>query len=95
MKLAVNDLETCELLMSACDDITDTIFMCEVYERRYIQVRLDEKGDIVQKVVERIPSLYAIILEFSYEARRHLSRGKFCKRYISEIQPRSRRNIVH
>ena len=97
--------------------------MCEVYERRYIQVTPEEESNIAhkecdiaqkereipqketdiaqkeraiaQKVVERIPNLYAIILEFSYEARRYLSLGKLCKRCISEIQPRSRRSIVH
>ncbi|KAG0636269.1 hypothetical protein HOY80DRAFT_372781 [Tuber brumale] len=79
LQLAVNDLETCEFLTSACDDIAGTIFMCEVYERRYVQVMHDEETDIAQKVVERIPPLYAIILEFSYEARRHLSRGKFSR----------------
>ncbi|CUS15646.1 unnamed protein product [Tuber aestivum] len=89
LQLAVNDLETCEILTSACDDVAGTVFMCEVYERRYIQVMHDEDSDIAQKVVERIPSLYAIVLEFSYEARRHMSRGKFCKRCISETHPQS------
>lgn len=90
----VNDLETCEFLAPACDDIAGAIFMCQVYEQQYIHVTPDEQSDIAQKMVERIPPLYAIILEFSYEAMRYLTRGKFCKSCISKIQPRSRSIIL-
>ena len=66
------------MLVEACEDIAGTLFTCEVYERWHVKAVSEDDHDISQKVVNGIPFLYAVILEFSFHVRKHLSRGKFC-----------------
>lgn len=66
------------MLTDACEEIAGTLFICEVYERRYRVVAADDGNDVevAHKVVEQIPPLYATILELSYDTRRGLDRQK-------------------
>ena len=64
--------------MEACEDIAGTLFICELYERHHVKVVSEDDQDISQKVVNRIPNLYAAILELSFHVKKHLRRDKVC-----------------
>lgn len=63
--------EACEFLSGAVDSISYAIFICEVCAKRYLAKA--SGGELVAGVVERIPGVYASVLQFSYETKKLVS----------------------
>jgi hypothetical protein len=81
----LKDAETCELLADAVDQVSDIMFTCAVYAQRYLGrgVMVHAAGNAAKKVLEQIPTVYATVLEFSYETRRLLSSNKLGRSWKS------------
>lgn len=80
------DQETCQLLVEAVDQVSDIMFFCEVYARQYTESNsvASAASSAAGKVLECIPSIYAAILRFSYEARQLVrSNNKFKRTWKS------------
>lgn len=68
-------------LADAVDQISDILFVCEVYARRYLvkTTEYDGASALGNEVLIQIPPLYAVILKFSYHMRTLVNHGKFGK----------------
>lgn len=71
----LKDVETCQLLVDAVDQVSDILFVCEIYALRYSRkgVMVETAGNTAAKVLGQIPAIYATVLKFSYETRRLLA----------------------
>jgi hypothetical protein len=74
-----DDYATFEIFGQACLDITGIVISCAVFAQVYGPSRdigaLDTKA-ISSQVTERIPQIYAEILDFSFEVKRYLGDNK-------------------
>ena len=54
------------------DQISDTLFVCQVYARQYSKNKdlADDFQATGDRVLKQIPPLYASILKFSYQTRK-------------------------
>ncbi|KAK6361382.1 hypothetical protein TWF730_005115 [Orbilia blumenaviensis] len=86
LEIALDDINTCGLLIDAVDEITGAMFAAEVYEQRYHKAELEnEKTNkneaffLGSKVFEKIVPLYADILYFSYYSKKYIQHGKLVR----------------
>ena len=81
----LKDAATCEFLTDAVDQITDIMFICSVFEKRYLKNNkvIDAVKAIGDRILGRIPPLYAAVLKFSYASRKLFSHGKLLRSLIS------------
>ncbi|KAM0805820.1 hypothetical protein BDR22DRAFT_187859 [Usnea florida] len=68
----LKDYEICASLFDAVDQVSEILFVCQLYARQYSKNKdladdLQATGD---RVLEQIPPLYASILKFSYQTRK-------------------------
>ncbi|KAI9733140.1 MAG: hypothetical protein M1834_003687 [Cirrosporium novae-zelandiae] len=84
-KVFLCDSETCSFLTGAVDKITDVMFVCEAYARRYLKGKSKIEASTIagNKVLMQIPSVYADILKFSYQTRKLLSHSKIGRSFTS------------
>ncbi|KAF3246402.1 hypothetical protein TWF192_006916 [Orbilia oligospora] len=86
LEIALDDINTCGLLIDAVDEITGAMFAAEIYEQRYHKAEADGektgKNEAVllgSKVLEKIVPLYADILYFSYYSKKYIQHGKLVR----------------
>ena len=62
----LEDAALCEFLMDAVDQIMDIMFICSVFEKRYLTTEnvMDTAIAIKDHILAQIPPLYAEILKF-------------------------------
>ncbi|KAF4544367.1 Ankyrin domain protein [Lasiodiplodia theobromae] len=63
--------EACEFLSNAVDRISYAMFICEVCAKRYLAKA--SGGNLVAGIVKRIPGVYAVVLQFSYQTKKLVS----------------------
>ncbi|KAJ6261091.1 Serine/threonine-protein phosphatase [Drechslerella dactyloides] len=89
-QIALDDINTCGLLIDAVDEITGAMFAAEIYERRYQKaihgdsdkaniLNMNNLTSLGGKVLEKIAPLYADILYFSYSSKKYLQHGKMTR----------------
>ena len=68
----LKDSQLCADLFDAIDQISDIIFVCQVYANEYSRERMapDDSKIAGDRVLKQIPPLYAIVLKFSYQTRK-------------------------
>ena len=68
----LKDSQICASLFDAVDQISDSLFVCQVYARQYSKnkVLADDMQATGDQVLKQIPPLYASILKFSYQTRK-------------------------
>jgi len=80
MQMGLNDSEACDLLTDGVDEATDAIFVSEIYGKRHYDERTATSECQTKKlndnVLDKIPHLYATVLEFAYNARKFIKHGK-------------------
>ena len=65
---------------SACSDIIGILISCAVFSRMYGPSRgIESFQEIHTQVTDRIPIIYAEILDFSFSLKKHMSRSKGSK----------------
>ena len=81
----LNDAATCEFLTDAVDQISDILFICNVFEVRYTKTNgvLDTASAIKDRILAKIPPLYAAVLKFSYQSRKLFKHGKLIRSFMS------------
>ncbi|KAF3082204.1 hypothetical protein TWF102_001290 [Orbilia oligospora] len=86
LEIALDDINTCGLLIDAVDEITGAMFAAEIYEQRYHKAEADGektgKNEAIllgSKVLEKIVPLYADILYFSYYSKKYIQHGKLVR----------------
>jgi hypothetical protein len=72
-----DDAAICEFVTNAVDKISDIMFTCDIYSRRYLKQGTTLPDEIRDKVLEQIPPLYAVVLKFSYQTRKLVGHSKF------------------
>ena len=86
--MGLNDSEACELLTDGVDAATDAIFAAEIYGKRHYHDRMaaapavadSQTKRLNETVLDKIPYVYAAVLEFTYNARKFMKHGKAGKR---------------
>jgi hypothetical protein len=81
----LKDAATCEFLTDAVDQISDILFICNIFEIRYSKTNgmLDTATGIKDRVLAKIPPLYAAVLKFSYQSRKLFAHGKLTRSFMS------------
>ena len=87
-QMGLNDSEACELLTDGVDVATDAIFAAEVYGKRHYHDHMvaapaaadSQAKRLNETVLDKIPYVYAAVLEFTYNARKFMKHGKTGKR---------------
>ena len=99
--MGLNDSEACELLTDGVDAATDAIFAAEIYGKRHYHDRMaapavadSQTKRLNETVLDKIPYVYAAVLEFTYNARKFMKHGKTGKRGgDTKTQKLNRRNL--
>ena len=57
------------------DQISDMLFVCQIYAQRYSRDRvvIEESEAAAGRILQQIPPMYATILKFSYQTRNLVS----------------------
>ena len=72
-----DDFSTFNIFGVACSDIIGILISCAVYGRMYGVPRGPESfQEIHDQVCDRIPKIYAEILDFSFSVKKHMGRNK-------------------
>lgn len=82
IKIGTDDLDKCELISGCCETIVSIVLNCRLYEKRYGSTTrpLDhELYEVEQKIIESLPNLLYLILDFSWDAKYHLEKSRFSK----------------
>jgi hypothetical protein len=72
---------SCEFLTDAVHQITDIIFICSVFEKRYLTTenKMDTAIAMKDRILAQIPPLYAEILKFQFQSRKLFKHGKLAR----------------
>lgn len=81
----LKDSASCEFFTDAVDQITDIMFICNVFEKRYLKTNgvVEIAKAIKDRVLAQIPPLYAAVLKFSYQSRKLFAHGKLVRSVLS------------
>jgi hypothetical protein len=72
-----DDYATFSTFATACTDIIGILISCSVYGEMYsVPKGPDSFRELNDKVIEFIPTIYADILEFSYQMKKHMGSRK-------------------
>jgi hypothetical protein len=86
----LKDFDTCQFMTDAVDQISDIIFICEIYGKRQVKQLpgFSQAKLLGDKILEKIPPLFAIVLQFSYETRKLvLGHGKIGTCFLPSCDP--------
>lgn len=84
LRSVADDFSTFSIFGAACSDIVGILISCAVYGRMYGSPRGPESfQEIHSQVCDRIPNIYAEILDFSFSVKKYMGRKKLCKRLPS------------
>jgi hypothetical protein len=79
------DFDSCQFLVDAIDQMSDILFVCEVYAKRQLPHITNSRDDsclMADKVLEKIPPLLALVLRFAYETRElFVNKGRFSRAF--------------
>ncbi|KAK6529926.1 hypothetical protein TWF281_009079 [Arthrobotrys megalospora] len=90
IQVGASDLENCGLIAEACTSIATVILNCRLYENRYAQSNRFEAGDkdTELEIMNAIPSLLSLVLEFSWYIQTRLSEHKILRSFKETFNPK-------
>ncbi|KAK6531936.1 hypothetical protein TWF694_003100 [Orbilia ellipsospora] len=84
IKIGTDDLEKCEMISECCESIVTIVLNCRLYENRYVNATL-ERSEILaefdQKIIDTIPNLLFLVLDFSWHTNYHLQSNRFLRSF--------------
>ncbi|KAF3928652.1 hypothetical protein AA313_de0207818 [Arthrobotrys entomopaga] len=100
IQIGAKDIESCELIFGACNNIATILLTCRIYENRYQDAPQDhgtgnELGnrEVEQKIISGIPEIIAAILDFSWHVRLMFKKNKFIRALKEVISPKIKEKI--
>ncbi|KAK6527599.1 hypothetical protein TWF694_004583 [Orbilia ellipsospora] len=83
IKVGTDDLDKCEMIAGCCENIVTIILNCRLYENRFNSSKLSETPlqDIEQKIMDAIPNLLYLILDFSWHTNYHLDKNRLLRSF--------------
>ncbi|KAK6497897.1 hypothetical protein TWF481_012295 [Arthrobotrys musiformis] len=90
IQVGASDLENCGLIAEACTSIATVILNCRLYENRYSQANKFEAGDkdTEIEIMNAIPNLLSLVLEFSWYIQNRLSEHKILRSFKETFNPK-------
>ncbi|KAK6511041.1 hypothetical protein TWF506_010125 [Arthrobotrys conoides] len=90
IQVGASDLENCGLIAEACTSIATVILNCRLYENRYSQSNRFEAGDkdTELEIMNAIPSLLSLVLEFSWYIQTRLGEHKILRSFKETFNPK-------
>ncbi|RVD83591.1 uncharacterized protein DFL_007975 [Arthrobotrys flagrans] len=90
IQVGASDLENCGLIAEACTSIATVILNCRLYENRYSQSNKFEAGDkdTELEIMNAIPNLLSLVLEFSWYIQTRLSEHKILRSFKETFNPK-------
>ncbi|KAK6354450.1 hypothetical protein TWF730_008852 [Orbilia blumenaviensis] len=90
IQVGASDLENCGVIAEACTSIATVILNCRLYENRYSQTSDFEAGDRETEIeiMNAIPSLLSLVLEFSWYIQTRLSEHKILRSFKETFNPK-------
>ncbi|KAF3278563.1 hypothetical protein TWF970_004570 [Orbilia oligospora] len=90
IQVGASDLENCGLIAEACTSIATVILNCRLYENRYSQSNRFEAGDkdTELEIMNAIPNLLSLVLEFSWYIQTRLSEHKILRSFKETFNPK-------
>ncbi|KAK6360084.1 hypothetical protein TWF730_006238 [Orbilia blumenaviensis] len=100
VQIGAADVENCELIFGACNNIATILLTCRLYENRYQEAPKDgidnhEIGsrEVEYKIIGGIPEVIASILDFSWHVRLLFKKNKFVRALKETFSPRLKEKI--
>ncbi|EWC48830.1 hypothetical protein DRE_00135 [Drechslerella stenobrocha 248] len=101
IQIGAADIENCEIIFRACNEIANVLLTCRLYERRYQDPPQSghsngqELGsrEIEEKIIGEIPGVIASILDFSWYVHLMLKENKFLRAIKETVSPKLREKI--
>ncbi|EPS38523.1 hypothetical protein H072_7756 [Dactylellina haptotyla CBS 200.50] len=90
IQVGASDLENCGLIAEACTSIATVILNCRLYENRYTQTGRNDAGDedTEKEIMNAIPNLLSLVLEFSWYIQNRLSENKILRSFKETFNPK-------
>ncbi|KAJ6255913.1 Ankyrin-3 [Drechslerella dactyloides] len=100
--VGVTDMENCELIFGACNNIANILLTCRLYERRYQDPPKDGMNtgqdigsrEVEEKIIGAIPDIIASILDFSWHVRLMFKKNKFLRALTETFSPKLKEKIA-
>ncbi|KAF3906882.1 Ankyrin-3 [Orbilia brochopaga] len=101
IQIGAADVENCELIFEACNNIANILLTCRLYERRYQEPPTEGEGgnheigsrEVEEKIIGAIPDVIASILDFSWHVRLMFKKNKFLRALKEALSPRIKEKI--
>ncbi|KAF3098916.1 hypothetical protein TWF102_005959 [Orbilia oligospora] len=100
VQIGATDVENCELIFGACNNVATILLTCRLYENRYQNSPKDgtrnvEIGsrEVEQKIIGGIPDVIASILDFSWHVRLLFKKNKFVRALKEAFSPKIKEKI--
>ncbi|KAK6530246.1 hypothetical protein TWF694_003610 [Orbilia ellipsospora] len=92
--IAASDIDNCEAISEACNNIVSVILTCRIYETRYTRVdeeartKISGDSEIEVRIIQKIPAIVALIFDFAWYIRHHLSQNKIKRTFKETFSPK-------
>ncbi|KAK6359218.1 hypothetical protein TWF696_000382 [Orbilia brochopaga] len=101
IQIGAADVENCELIFGACNNIANILLTCRLYERRYQDPPKDGVRDnheigsreVEEKIIGAIPDIIVSILDFSWHVRLMFKKNKFLRALKEAFSPKLKEKI--
>lgn len=100
VQIGATDVENCELIFGACNNIATILLTCRLYENRYQDAPKDGVGnheigsrEVEQKIIGGIPDIIASILDFSWHVRLLFKKNKLVRALKEAFSPKIKEKI--
>ncbi|KAK6528585.1 hypothetical protein TWF281_009824 [Arthrobotrys megalospora] len=100
VQIGATDIENCELIFGACNNIATILLTCRLYENRYQEAPKDGIGsyeigsrEVEQKIIGGIPDVISSILDFSWHVRLLFKKNKFVRALKETFSPKIKEKI--
>ncbi|KAK6501013.1 hypothetical protein TWF506_003768 [Arthrobotrys conoides] len=100
VQIGATDVENCELIFGACNNIATILLTCRLYENRYQDAPKEGAGsieigsrEVEQKIIGGIPDIIASILDFSWHVRLLFKKNKFVRALKETFSPKIKEKI--
>ncbi|EPS45548.1 hypothetical protein H072_429 [Dactylellina haptotyla CBS 200.50] len=82
IRVGTDDLDKCELISGCCEHIVTIVLNCRLYENRYNVPGPDGAlEEIEDKILQAIPNLLYLILDFSWHTHYHLDKSRLVRSF--------------
>ncbi|KAK6537235.1 hypothetical protein TWF694_011431 [Orbilia ellipsospora] len=100
IQIGAADIENCEIIFGACNNIAAILLTCRLYERRYQESPSEDVNsgvgsvEVEQKIIQSIPEIIASILDFSWHVRLTFKKNKFVRALKETFSPKLKEKIA-